>query len=38
MIEWVKNRGPKDFNFHLPVEIKNEKTPITWTDPRVFNS
>jgi UDP-glucose 4-epimerase len=38
MIEWVKTRGTKDFNFHLPVEIKNEKTPITWTDPRVFNS
>lgn len=38
MIEFVKSRGVKDFNFYLPVEIINDLTPRTWTDHTVFNS
>jgi UDP-glucose 4-epimerase len=32
MIDYIKKRGPKDFVYEkIPVEINNEKTPITWT-------
>jgi UDP-glucose 4-epimerase len=29
-IEWIKLRGPKPFEYHLELEIINEKTPDTW--------
>lgn len=32
MIEWIKQRGPRPFNYHLDIEILNHKTPTTWTD------
>lgn len=35
MIEWIKKRGPKPFQYHLPLEIINGKTPTTWKD-RLF--
>lgn len=35
MIEYIKNRGPKKFRYHLDLEIVNEKTPSTWRD-RLF--
>ena len=28
--EFIKERGPRDFNYHLPLEIINSKTPETW--------
>jgi len=31
MAEWIQERGVKDFEYHLDVEIENEKTPETWT-------
>jgi UDP-glucose 4-epimerase len=31
VIEYVRNRGPLPFSYHLDVEILNEKTPATWT-------
>jgi len=31
-VEYIKLRGPKPFNYNLPVEIINEKTPKTWKD------
>lgn len=31
MINWIKERGVKPFEYHLPLEIINEKTPKTWT-------
>ena len=31
MIEWIEERGPKEFEYHLDIEIENEKTPETWT-------
>lgn len=34
-IEWIKKRGPKNFEYHLPLEIINDKTPITWKN-RIF--
>lgn len=38
MIAWVSKRGPGKFNFYLPVEIVNSKTPKTWTNEEIFNS
>ncbi len=35
MIEYIKNRGVKNFEYHLPIEIINELTPKTWTN-RLF--
>jgi UDP-glucose 4-epimerase len=31
MIEHIKDRGVKDFKYHLDLEIINEKTPKTWS-------
>lgn len=31
MVEWIRSRGAKPFEYHLPVEIQNEQTPETWT-------
>ena len=28
--DYIKKNGPKDFNYKLPLEILNEKTPLTW--------
>jgi len=30
MISYIKNREPKKFEYHLDLEILNDKTPITW--------
>ena len=35
MIEYIKKRGVKPFEYHLEVEIKNQLTPQTWTN-RLF--
>jgi len=32
LINWIKTKGPRDFEYHLPIEIVNEKTPKTWTE------
>ena len=29
--EFIKKRGARDFNYHLPLEILNSKTPETWS-------
>lgn len=31
MVEWIRERGAKPFEYHLPVEIQNAQTPETWT-------
>lgn len=31
MVEDIKRRGAKEFIYHIPLEIRNEKTPKTWT-------
>ena len=35
MIDYVRARGVRDFQYHLPLEIINEKTPETWKE-RLF--
>ena len=30
--EYIKNKGPKEFNYHMDIEIKNELTPKSWKD------
>jgi len=32
MVRFVKERGPREFTYHLPIEIRNRLTPNTWTD------
>lgn len=32
MIEYIKGRGTKPFQYHLPLEIINEKTPRSWRE------
>ena len=32
MINYIRNRGVKEFSYHLGLEIINEKTPKTWSD------
>jgi hypothetical protein len=29
---WIKNRGPKPFDYSFPLEIINDKTPQPWRD------
>jgi len=29
-VEFIKKRGVREFNYNLPLEIQNEKTPKTW--------
>lgn len=31
LIEYVRAAGPKEFKYHLEVEIESDKTPMTWT-------
>ncbi len=35
MIDWIRERGPKTFRYHLDLEIISEITPTTWKD-RLF--
>lgn len=35
MVEWIKKRGPRPFDYHLDLEIVNDKTPLTWKN-RLF--
>jgi UDP-glucose 4-epimerase len=32
IIDYIKERGPKPFRYHLDVEIVNDKCPATWKD------
>jgi UDP-glucose 4-epimerase len=31
LVQWIKDQGVKEFNYHLPVELVTDKTPQTWT-------
>jgi UDP-glucose 4-epimerase len=33
--EFIKEQGPKPFNYYLDLEIINEKTPKTWTEKKI---
>lgn len=30
IVDYIRERGTRDFKYHLPLEITNEKTPKTW--------
>jgi len=30
-VEWIRERGAKDFEYHLPIEIASDKLPDTWS-------
>ena len=30
--EFIRNNGVKRFDYHIPIEIVNDKTPKTWTE------
>ena len=32
LVLWISNKGPKQFVYHLPIEINNKSTPKTWTE------
>lgn len=32
MIDWIEKSGPRPFDYHLDIEIVNEKTPETWLE------
>lgn len=34
-VEWVRERGPRGFRYHLPLEIINEHTPKTWVNEEI---
>lgn len=36
-VSWMKTQPTRDFNYHLDLEIINDKTPKTWKD-KLFNS
>lgn len=35
MVADIKRKGVRPFDYHLPVEIRNELTPKTWTEKRI---
>jgi UDP-glucose 4-epimerase len=32
MVDWVREHGPKPFEYHLPIEIDSPLVPATWRD------
>jgi UDP-glucose 4-epimerase len=32
LVNWIKSKGAREFNYHLPLEFITDKTPKTWTD------
>ena len=32
MVEYIRNRGPKKFKYHLDLEILKANTPKTWSE------
>ena len=32
LANWIKSKGAREFNYHLPLEFVTDKTPKTWTD------
>jgi UDP-glucose 4-epimerase len=35
LVQWISNRGPRAFDYHLPIEIRNQRLPATWAN-RLF--
>lgn len=34
MVDWIRTRGPKPFQYHLPIEIDSPLVPVTWREQR----
>lgn len=32
MVDAIRTAGPREFSYHVPLEIVTEMTPVTWTD------
>jgi UDP-glucose 4-epimerase len=32
MVDWIREHGPKPFEYHLPIEIDSPIVPVTWRD------
>jgi UDP-glucose 4-epimerase len=32
LAEWISNKGPKPFSYHLPIEFITSETPKAWVD------
>jgi len=30
LVEWIREQGPREFDYHLPIEIDSDKVPTTW--------
>jgi hypothetical protein len=30
MVQWIREHGPKPFEYHLPIEIDSPLLPETW--------
>ena len=35
MVEWIKEKGVKDFDYHIGIEIDSDLTPKTWTEKKI---
>lgn len=35
LVDWIKEKGAKPFEYHLELEIINEKTPRTWLEKQI---
>ena len=35
LVDWIKEKGAKPFEYHLELEIVNEKTPRTWLEKQI---
>ena len=33
LVDWIRDKGPKPFDYYLPIEIKTDKTPRWWLGP-----
>ena len=31
LVEWIREQGPREFDYHLPIEIDSDKVPTTWS-------
>ena len=32
LVSWISEKGARPFEYHLPIEIRNDTTPKTWTE------
>jgi UDP-glucose 4-epimerase len=32
MVQWIREHGPRPFEYHLPIEIDSPLVPVTWRD------